>query len=204
MGAVINLLNKKIANFHVIKRLENNKHSAAVWLCRCVCGKEKPISSGALLSGGTVSCGCVGKKNRLISSLKHGMCGTVEYRTWRGMRERCHSKSHMYFKNYGGRGIKVCDRWLSSFDAFFADMGNKPSPSHSIDRINNDGDYEPSNCRWATRKEQMKNTRIKSKTSLPIGEAVHKGKKLFEAKYGSQMELLEIVKERLGQAKNVA
>jgi hypothetical protein len=93
-------------------------------------------------------------------------CKTVEYKTWIGIKKRCLNSSANNYVNYGGRGIKVCDRWLESFENFYADMGRKPSPEHSIDRIDVDGDYEPSNCRWATRREQMLNTRKQKRKKL--------------------------------------
>lgn len=86
------------------------------------------------------------------------MSRTVEYRTWFHMRERCNDPNYPRYADYGGRGIKVCARW-AKFENFFADMGRRPSPKHSIDRIDNDGDYEPSNCRWATAAQQMSNQR---------------------------------------------
>jgi hypothetical protein len=89
----------------------------------------------------------------------HGGTRSREFNTWKGMQRRCYLQSAAGFKNYGGRGIAVCDRWLHSFENFLADMGCKPSPKHSIDRINNDGNYEPGNCRWATAKEQRQNRR---------------------------------------------
>lgn len=93
---------------------------------------------------------------------KHGMSGTPEYWAWRDMKKRCLNPHSHEFINYGGRGIRVCDRWLNSFAAFLVDVGRRPSPKHSIDRIENDGNYEPGNCRWATVREQLANRRTTS------------------------------------------
>jgi len=125
------------------------------WLCLCDCGNSKKVLGTNLKRGTSFSCGCLRSELLRRSKQTHGMTLTSEFNIWNGMRKRCLNKNNKDYKNYGGRGIKVCDRWLNSFENFYVDMGGRPSAKHSIDRINNDGDYEPSNCRWATAKEQQ-------------------------------------------------
>lgn len=130
-----------------------------MWLCRCKCGKETQAIVSNLCSGGTQSCGCLQRKKTVECSRTHGYCGTPEYVTWRSMKQRCGDPSQISYDDYGGRGITVCDRWRDSFEAFLADMGERPSKNHSIDRVDNSKGYSKSNCRWATNKEQGRNTR---------------------------------------------
>lgn len=133
------------------------KHS--LYLCACICGNELVVRRSQLISGYTKSCGCLHKEQLSKRRRIHGDSNAVEYTTWKTMRARCHNDFCKDWLNYGGRGITVCDRWRYSYIAFLYDMGRRPSDAYSIDRINNDGNYEPSNCRWATRTEQNRNTR---------------------------------------------
>lgn len=128
-------------------------------LVRCSCGVEKTVLVGNLRHRQTVSCGCLRKEANPFRNRRHGMSHVPEYCVWSGMKQRCTNPNADHFADYGGRGIKVCIRWLESFENFYADMGARPSAHHSIDRKNVNGDYEPSNCRWATTKEQRINQR---------------------------------------------
>jgi len=161
MGIKINLINKKFGRLTVVRQVGLNKEKKALWECICDCGNKK-ITSSVLLRRGTVrSCGCL-KVDMLRSTYtKHGHAipgnHTSEFNTWMNIKDRCFNPKNSHYHSYGGRGIKVCPRWLDSFSNFLEDMGLKPTPSHSIDRENNDGDYEPSNCRWATTYQQVRN-----------------------------------------------
>lgn len=132
-------------------------------LCRCVCGNEKLFPVGNVKRGLSKSCGCTRAKRVADSKLRHGQnrkgATTAEYRCWAHIIGRCENPNDNAFGNYGGRGIIVCKRWRDSFEAFFEDMGPRPSPKHSIDRIDVNGNYEPGNCRWAIKFEQDRNKR---------------------------------------------
>lgn len=126
-------------------------------MCACECGKEKAIKIVNLQKGLTRSCGCLSQEVRTKTHTKHGQYKNPVWVAWMAMKNRCYNPEVEMFKHYGGRGISVCPRWLESFDHFAIDMGPRPTPKHSIDRIDVNGNYEPSNCRWATSKEQHRN-----------------------------------------------
>lgn len=131
------------------------------WHCRCDCGTDKVVQGVNLTGGRVVSCGCYHSEELAGRQRLHGhkTRGKVspEYRAWCLMRERCSNPKGPHYHRYGGRGITVCERW-GSFENFLADMGERPSPKHSLDRVDFDGNYEPGNCRWATVEEQANNT----------------------------------------------
>lgn len=128
-------------------------------LCRCSCGAEKRVNKYNLLSGKSTSCGCLAGPLRART---HGFSSVPEYQIWKAMKARCLNPNHKNYAEYGGRGIAVCERWLNSFESFYADMGERPSKRHSIDRVDTNEGYSPGNCRWATQVEQTRNTRRSS------------------------------------------
>lgn len=163
MAKVVDISGKKFGRLTVIRKVPrplNLKSSNARWECICDCGKIVNVISANLRNGTSSSCGCYKKEVTSMVKRTHGQSSynkTSEYQAWKGMKYRCYNKKGDHYHLYGGRGIIVCDRWLNSFENFLQDMGKKPSSKHSLDRINNNGNYEPSNCRWATDNEQRRN-----------------------------------------------
>ena len=137
------------------------------WLCRCECGTIKSICAASLKSGSTVSCGCWSRENTRNRSLKHGDTNTRLYSIWRGMKKRCYQTTSYGYKNYGGRGILVCDEWKDSYETFKKwALQNGYREDLTLDRIDNDGHYEPSNCRFSTYLEQENNRRSNRKIAF--------------------------------------
>jgi len=128
--------------------------------CRCACGNRKSVHRGNLQNGHCQSCGCLAREKTVCRNTSHGQSNSPEWKAWHEMKRRCYDPSRHNYRYYGGRGIRVCRRWLTSFAAFLADLGNKPSTSYTLDRIDRDKDYEPGNCCWATRQTQSQNRTV--------------------------------------------
>lgn len=153
----------------VIGESDRKAKYSLLWRVRCDCGNEIHRSSFFMRTRRQFSCGC--KKREIISerSKRHGMSESAEFRIWTGMKTRCTNPNDRNYLKYGARGIRICARWLDSFENFFADVGPRPSPEHSIDRIDSSGNYEPGNCRWATWEQQARNKRNSKYLAHPDG-----------------------------------
>lgn len=153
---VLNICGERYGRLVAIKRVSSRKQST-FWLFKCDCGAQKEISLTSVRRGHSKSCGCL-NIDSLQGRAVHGMRKLSSYTVWQSMKERCYNKNYKSYMHYGGRGISVCDRWRNSFVNFFEDMGDRPNDK-SLDRIDNDGNYEPSNCRWTSKKVQRQNQR---------------------------------------------
>jgi len=152
-----NLYGRVFGRLTAVQRSHRDSAKRWFWKCVCTCDNFVVIRSDNLTGGNSRSCGCFNSDEVMARSTTHGQSRTVTYYTWRDMKTRCHNKNSAAYPDYGGRGITICDRW-ASFENFLSDMGERPV-GLSLDRKDVNGNYEPSNCRWATRTEQNNNTR---------------------------------------------
>ena len=164
----------------VTERAKSNKGLHAAWLCLCDCGNQIPVRGTHLRSKRTQSCGCLQREAVAKAAATHGLCDLLEYNSWDSMIQRCTNPNNDHFADYGGRGIRICQAWHENFMVFYEDLGSRPGPEYSLERIDNDGNYEPGNCRWATQKQQCRNTRTNRNLT-------HNGKTLCVAAWAEQL-----------------
>lgn len=171
MPSILDIAGKRFGRLVVVSRAPVANARNAMWLCQCDCGNTT-VGAAANLGKTKLSCGCLAKEtaaNLLRGNTiarTHNLTLSPEYRAWSKLKMRCYCKTNPKYPLYGARGISVCDRWRDSFEAFYSDMGPRPSSKHSIERKNNDGDYEPSNCVWAPPIVQARNNRQNTRVTI--------------------------------------
>jgi hypothetical protein len=195
MGIRRDVTGQRFARLTAISHVGSAKSGQSLWLCKCDCGAETTTTLGNLTSRVTRSCGCL-KREHPGSKPRHGHARknkmTDEYGIWRAMKSRCHYPKSINYLYYGARGIIVCDDWRNSFEAFLRDVGPRPSPKHTLERTDNDGNYDPQNVRWALPIEQGRNKRTAKLVSvrgetLSIADAVRRFSKRSKGTVGSRL-----------------
>ena len=181
----IDLTGKEFGAWTVLEYAHTNDRGAVSWLCRCQCGSVATVSGNNLRSGRTTNCGCLRSEKLSQKNTTHGMSSTRSYRIWSGMIQRCTNPKRAAFAYYGGRGITVCDRWMS-FENFLSDMGEPPD-GMSLDRIDNDGPYSSENCRWASKEVQSRNSR-NTKITAEIAQIIRNRSAAGESRAGLARE----------------
>lgn len=158
---VVVVIGQEYGRLTPIREVSKSAGGHLQYLCRCICGTKKTVIGAKLASGHTQSCGCLHRESVASINRTHGLGSTAEYRIYRNILQRCCNPKNSRYKDYGGRGIQICERWKgeNGFVTFLRDMGSRPSILHTIDRKNNDDGYTPKNCKWATKKEQNNNKR---------------------------------------------
>lgn len=171
MGIVNDITGVRFGRLTVVRMLTERRNRRAVYVCRCDCGAEKELIGTALRAGDAISCGCYDRERRRTHGQASGGKHSLTYVSWSAAIQRCTNPRNPKYANYGGRGIGICDRWRNSFEAFLTDMGERPTAGHSLDRHpDQNGNYEPGNCRWATVVEQNRNTRASRLSAGDVDE----------------------------------
>lgn len=179
-----------VGRLTVVEIVGKSSNGSFIWLCSCECGNTKEVISSSLNSGLVQSCGCLYDEIKGKQKLTHGRSNSREYHSWSAMKQRCYCPEHDYYENYGGKGIKVCEQWLNSFETFYSDMGECPE-GYSLDRIEVSGNYCKENCRWTDNSMQGYNTNKKiNNTSGKTGVSYHTKQDKWQAYISANNEQL--------------